>query len=1805
MADLATLRISVDSREVKKAQDDLRALGYTATQTEGATNRMAGAFGALKNMLGGLALAFAVREFVQMADSVALLEARLKSVTPAGQELANAQKQLVSISKENMVALEATASLYTKLAKPIRALGGDTQTTLNITSAFTKALKIGGASAQEASAAIMQFGQAMASGVLRGDEFNSIAEASPRILQAIAEGSGIAAGQLRAMAADGKLTAGVIGGALLKQMVALEAEAMRIPQTVDGAFTNFKTDLALVASDLNKNVGLTSALISVFGALSSTVSTLGNVAATSITAFTQFLRDNRDAVMMATYAVGAFAGALLGLAVAARIGAAIVALTATINGLMAATAAARIGFVAMAATMGTLPAIFAAVRTAAIALYASLGPVGWAMAAIGAAAGFMATRYLAAQAAMQAGAKRNADFTKELAALQARINATNTGDPAKIRAVDNAQQLADYAAALKERGFTEQQVNQLVSARGKLQQAELRQAQKLEAASASQAAAASARSKAEAAAAKARAEAEAKARKARETYENFQNNIADLEQQIALIKEGASIEDARMRVQLARQGASAAQISQILTLTKELNAEEKRASEERAQVENRKNADETLAQLRDEMFLLQKGLSIEEARLRVQLARPGVTVEQINAIIAETNALDAQKKAIDDAKKAAEDARKAFDALTINIDLDGVFGNAGKAAANLINVFEKMADAQAKYNDLQKNTKRTEAQIATDRAKYARLQISSYADILSSAKGFFKEGSSGYKVLQAAETAYRAVSIALALKEMAVKIAGYGASAAAATAGAGAEVAAATAVGQANAAAAVANQGKGDPFTAWARIAAMAALMAGLGFAVLGGGSSKPPTTNTGTGTVFGDTEAQSKSITSSIERLVDINGNTMRYSSQMLSSLKNIEAAMVGVTNIVLRSTGITDLSNTVKTGNSANFGQKVGGTAAMAGAGAGLGFAVAGPVGAIVGAGLGAAMSLIKGLVSSLFGTKTSVVGQGITATAQSVSDIIATGFDALYYTEIEKKKKFFGITTSTSYQTQTAAADAEINRQFSLVIQNIYDAVLATAGPLKLATDQVAKNVESFVVDIGKIDIKGLTGEQIQEKLTAVFGAAADNIAKAAVPGLEEFQRVGEGYFETLVRVASNIEVLNRAFQMLGQTTQNLTIQSQMALIETFGDATDMMEQVSEYFSNFYSETEQVAIISKQLGEALGLMGLQLPDTLAGFRALVEAQDLNTEAGRKAYVQLIQLSPAFADLISRMEDLGMTEAVVTDRSEILRQARQMEITLMELQGDTAGALAARRQDELAAMDESLRSIQRAIYAFEDLAAANEKVKSAQANLATAIQNRDRAEREAQVKAKQAQIESIRAEINGLNQVIAGRETAKQALRAAYDAEVQRIDGEIANRQRNIQSLETAYQSQASIIEETIDKFRSFANSLREFAATIIPLNSTGPGSIETLRKRFADLMQQALGGNDAAMSEVTTVGGQLRESIISSATDRVSMLRNLYALQNQTNEFAQQAEQQATIGEQQLAVLQSQYNAMIAAEQQAIAKLEADKIALATQVEQFITLGDKVLTVDEAIRQLQTAEAAALVAETQKALLEQQIVNLEAQIVELQAVTNQVMSVEQAQRDLAAAQAERDAILADIDRNGFFNVVDQLRSTEAAIVSAVAAGAAQTAAAAATATATANAAAATATAAASAVKSIATPNYSNVISFPTVTSPDTFGGWGGRFMDNLNIQQYANGGLHSGGLRIVGENGPELEATGASRIYNANQLSDMMGGGATAEEVKALRDELKLAMYQIAKNTGKSYDLMNRWDGDGLPETRDVAA
>lgn len=92
---------------------------------------------------------------------------------------------------------------------------------------------------------------------------------------------------------------------------------------------------------------------------------------------------------------------------------------------------------------------------------------------------------------------------------------------------------------------------------------------------------------------------------------------------------------------------------------------------------------------------------------------------------------------------------------------------------------------------------------------------------------------------------------------------------------------------------------------------------------------------------------------------------------------------------------------------------------------------------------------------------------------------------------------------------------------------------------------------------------------------------------------------------------------------------------------------------------------------------------------------------------------------------------------------------------------------------------------------------------------------------------------------------------------------------------------------------------------------------------------------------------------------------------------------------------------------------------------------------------------------------------------------------------------------------------------------------------------------------------------------------------------------------IKAYATGGLHPGGLRLVGEEGPELEVTGPARIWSARETKEILAGGAaTSGEVRALREELRAIGRALARNTMETAQLLRRWNGDGMPEVRSVA-
>jgi tape measure domain-containing protein len=198
-----------------------------------------------------------VTQLVQVADQWNLMVARLKLATAGQREFVIAHGELFAIAQRIGVPLAEVSTLYGKLQQAVRQLGGEQKTALSLTESISQALRISGASASEAQSSLLQFGQALASGVLRGEEFNSVVENSPRLAQALADGLNVPIGRLRKLAEQGQLTADVVVNALMSQKDKLAAEYAQLPVTVGTAFERLKNAFAQWIAKVDESSGIT------------------------------------------------------------------------------------------------------------------------------------------------------------------------------------------------------------------------------------------------------------------------------------------------------------------------------------------------------------------------------------------------------------------------------------------------------------------------------------------------------------------------------------------------------------------------------------------------------------------------------------------------------------------------------------------------------------------------------------------------------------------------------------------------------------------------------------------------------------------------------------------------------------------------------------------------------------------------------------------------------------------------------------------------------------------------------------------------------------------------------------------------------------------------------------------------------------------------------------------------------------------------------------------------------------------------------------------------------------------------------------------------------------------------------------------------------------------------------------------------------------------------------------------------------------------------------------------------------------
>ena len=354
-------------------------LARSAAAASASTATLTGTMNRLRNIMAGSATLLTGVSVLKTADAMRNLDSQVKLVTSSESELLVVRQKLRAIADKNYNDIEATTNLYQKSARALANLGKSQADSLVFTDAVSLAMRTGGRSANEQASAILQLGQAMGAGVLMGDEFRSISENAPILLELVAKRMGVLPGQLKALASEGMITSEIMYDAFSDNIHLLEEMAAKMPLTMTQGFNVAKNAYKTYVGDmLNTTGGLSSIIADTLKNIGNNFSTLASVVGTVLLG-----------------AMIKFSGAAISATIATR-GLGVAALAAAGASTIAAAGSAAL----TTATVGMYSALvvylkandaWVAVKSRATILQNRLVSLSWASVAAGAKAAAKAT----------------------------------------------------------------------------------------------------------------------------------------------------------------------------------------------------------------------------------------------------------------------------------------------------------------------------------------------------------------------------------------------------------------------------------------------------------------------------------------------------------------------------------------------------------------------------------------------------------------------------------------------------------------------------------------------------------------------------------------------------------------------------------------------------------------------------------------------------------------------------------------------------------------------------------------------------------------------------------------------------------------------------------------------------------------------------------------------------------------------------------------------------------------------------------------------------------------------------------------------------------------------------------------------------------------------------------------------------------------------------------------------------------------------------------------------------------------------
>lgn len=257
MTDLATLAIKVTTSGADKSARDLNNVERAAKKTETATEQLNKCFGRLQALLALSGIGGGISQVLALADKMQSLRNQVQFVTSSMTEMNQVQKELFDISQRTRASLEATTSLYTRSAQALKDYGYASKDILQFTETMNKAMAVGGVSAEAQASALFQLSQALGSGQLQGDEFKTIAESAPIILDVLAEYMGKSRAEVKKLASEGKLTSKLIFDAFNGSTEKINQKFEQMPISFGGAMQQMENAFMKFVDEQNRTLGIT------------------------------------------------------------------------------------------------------------------------------------------------------------------------------------------------------------------------------------------------------------------------------------------------------------------------------------------------------------------------------------------------------------------------------------------------------------------------------------------------------------------------------------------------------------------------------------------------------------------------------------------------------------------------------------------------------------------------------------------------------------------------------------------------------------------------------------------------------------------------------------------------------------------------------------------------------------------------------------------------------------------------------------------------------------------------------------------------------------------------------------------------------------------------------------------------------------------------------------------------------------------------------------------------------------------------------------------------------------------------------------------------------------------------------------------------------------------------------------------------------------------------------------------------------------------------------------------------------------